>query len=306
MFKNASFYAFCIIFLFLSSCVSKDKYTELESSLWYTETQLGDRNDAVSDLQARNYDLQSENAELSGTVEGMAHNLDRARSDIREKEDAIGELTDNLGQAESVISQQKSTMGSLRANLGEAQSDIQEKDSDIGRLRLDLGRTQEVVREKERTILELDRTRRLIEYSLREQIAQKDVKIEEIEGKLKVTFVDKILFDSGSTKVKEKGQEVLMTLAESLAADTDNMIVVEGHTDDVKIRWPLAERFPSNWELSTARAASVVRFLQEEANIKPERLTATGYSFHRPIAANDSEESRNQNRRIEIILIPNR
>ena len=95
-----------------------------------------------------------------------------------------------------------------------------------------------------------------------------------------------------------------MTLAEVLVADTNNTIVVEGHTDDVEIGYPLRERFPSNWELSTARAASVVRFLQEQANIKPERLTATGYSFHRPIAANETKEARSQNRRIEIILVP--
>ncbi|NIO08253.1 MAG: OmpA family protein [Deltaproteobacteria bacterium] len=183
---------------------------------------------------------------------------------------------------------------------------IQEKDSNIARLRTDLGRTREEVREKERTIMELDRTRREIEHSLKKQIAQKDVRIEEIEGKLKVTFVDKILFDSGSTQVKEEGQQALMSLAESLVANTDETIIVEGHTDNVKIAYPLAERFPTNWELSTARAASVVRFLQEEASIEPERLTATGYGYYRPVAPNDSEESRRQNRRIEIILTPSR
>ncbi len=304
MLKNASFYALCVLCIFLSSCVSKSKYTELENSFRNTETQLNAKNEALWDLRDRHDELDNENAELSGTVRGMTHNLNQARSHIRQKEDAIGELTNNLGQAESVISRQQSAMGSLRANLGEAQSAIRNKETNIGILRTDLGHTREVVREKERTILELDRTRREIEYNLKDQIAQKDVRIEEIEGKLKVTFVDKILFDSGSTKVKEKGQQVLLTLAKTLVTDQDNTIVVEGHTDDVKIGWPLQERFPSNWELSTARAASVVRFLQEQADIEPERLTATGYSFHRPIAANESDEARSQNRRIEIILIP--
>ncbi len=304
MFKIASFYALCILCIFLSSCVSKDRYMELETSMRNTESQLKDRNEALWDLQDRNDELHGEKAQLSGTVEEMTHNLDQARSDIREKQNAIGELTDNLGQAKSVISQQKSTMGNLRTDLGKAQSAIQEKDTNIGKLRHNLGRTQEVVREKDRAISELDNTRREIERSLKEQIAQKNVKIEEIEGKLKVTFVDKILFDSGSTEIKEKGQEILLTLAESLVADTNNTIVVEGHTDNVEIGWPLRERFPSNWELSTARAASVVRFLQEQANIEPERLTATGYGFHRPIAANETEGERSQNRRIEIILIP--
>ena len=304
MLKNASIYALCVLCIFLSSCVSKSKYSELENSLRNTETQLNAKNEALWDLRDRHDELDNENVELSGKVEGMTHNLSQARSNIRQKEDAIGELMNNLGDAESVINRQQSTMGSMRSNLGDAQSTIRERDNNIGNLRTDLGRTREVVLEKELTILELDRTRREIEHNLKDQIARKDVRIEEIEGKLKVTFVDKILFDSGSTKVKDKGQEVLLTLAESLVTDPDNTIVVEGHTDDVKIGWPLQERYPSNWELSTARAASVVRFLQEQADIEPERLTATGYSFHRPIAANESDESRRQNRRIEIILIP--
>jgi len=280
MFKNASFYTLCIICLFLSACVSKGRYTELETSL---NTQLKEGNESFSDLQARHNELQSEKEQLLATIEDLKLDLGQARFDIRQIEILIDELTLSLGKAQSVIWQ---------------------KDSTIGKLRLDLGLTQAVVREKEDTISELDRIRREIETSLKEQIARKDVKIEEIEGKLRVTFVNKVLFDSGSTRIKDRGKEVLSTLAESFGADTDQTIVVEGHTDDVEIGWPLRERFPSNWELSTARSATVVRFLQQEANIKPERLTASGFSYYRPVAPNDTEEKRSQNRRIEIILVP--
>ena len=279
MFNNASFYTLCIICLFLSACVSKDKYMELETSL---NAQLKERSESLSDLQARHNELQSEKEQLLATIEDLRLNLGQARSNIREKQNIIEELTLRIGEAQSVIRQ---------------------KDDTIGELRLDLGLTQAMIREKENTISELDKTRREIETSLKEQIAQKDVKIEEIEGKLRVTFVDKILFDSGSTKIKDRGKEVLLTLVESFGADTDKTIVVEGHTDDVVIGYPLRERFPSNWELSTARAASVVRFLQEKANISPERLTASGFSFYRPVAPNDTD-TRSQNRRIEIILVP--
>jgi len=279
MLNNALFYTLCIICLFLSACVSKDKYMELETSL---NAQLKERNESLSDLQARHNELQNEKEQLLATIEDLKLNLGQARSDIREKQNIIEELTLRIGEAQSVIRQ---------------------KDDTIGELRLDLGLTQAMIREKENTISELDKTRREIETSLKEQIAQKDVKIEEIEGKLRVTFVDKILFDSGSTKIKDRGKEVLLTLVESFGADTDQTIVVEGHTDDVKIGYPLRERFPSNWELSTARAASVVRFLQEKANISPERLTASGFSFYRPVAPNDTD-TRSQNRRIEIILVP--
>lgn len=145
---------------------------------------------------------------------------------------------------------------------------------------------------------------RKIERDLKEQIANQEVKIEEIEGKLKVTFVDKILFSTGSASINEKGQDTLLRVTESLREQKERSILVEGHTDNVPIGIGLQNRFPSNWELSTARATSVVRFLQDAGNIEPERLSACGYSYYRPVASNDSEEERSQNRRIEIILAP--
>ena len=300
MFNNAAFYTLGIICLFLSACVSKDKYMELETSL---NAQLKERNESLSQLQARNNDLRSEKEQLLATIKDLKLNLGQARSDIQQKTIILEELTLSLGKARSDIQQKAIILEELTLSLGKVQSVIRQKDSTIGELRRDLGLTQAMVRQKENTISDLDKIRGEIETSLKKQIAQKDVKIEQIEGKLRVTFVDKILFDSGSTKIKDRGKEVLITLAESFGADTDKTIVVEGHTDDVEIGYPLRERFPSNWELSTARAASVVRFLQEKANISPERLTASGFSFYRPVVPND-KDTRSQNRRIEIILVP--
>ena len=173
-------------------------------------------------------------------------------------------------------------------------------------LKFELKEEKRAVQQKETVISELERTRRDIETSLKDQIAQKDIKLEEIEGKLKVTFIDKILFDSGSVTVKEKGREVLLKLADSFRDEKNQTIVVEGHTDDVQIGGVLLDRFPSNWELSTARASAVVRFLQEKGKIEPERLTASGFGFYRPVSSNETEEGRSQNRRIEIILAPMR
>jgi chemotaxis protein MotB len=180
-----------------------------------------------------------------------------------------------------------------------------QKDSIVG-LQNELEKERTVVQQKDKKISDLERTRAEIETSLKDQIAQKNIKIEEIEGKLKVTFVDKILFDSGSTKIKPKGKEVILTLSDSFKDNIKQSIVVEGHTDDVQIGSVLQERFPTNWELSAARATSVVRFLQEKGTIAPERLTASGFSFYKPVDTNETEEGRKQNRRIEIILIPER
>jgi chemotaxis protein MotB len=95
-----------------------------------------------------------------------------------------------------------------------------------------------------------------------------------------------------------------MTLAKSFKENKNQQIAVEGHTDDVPLGAGLRTNFPSNWELSAARAAAVVRFLQKEGGLEPQRLSVRGYSYYKPIASNDNEEGRRQNRRIEIILKP--
>jgi chemotaxis protein MotB len=183
---------------------------------------------------------------------------------------------------------------------------IEAQKNTIKSLETELEKERSVVQQKEKKISDLEKTRAEIETSLKEQIAQKNIKIEEIEGKLKVTFVDKILFDSGSVQIKPKGREVILTLADSFKDKKGQKIVVEGHTDDVQIGAALQDRFPTNWELSAARATSVVRFLQEKGAIGPERLTASGFSFYKPVDTNETDEGRKQNRRIEIILIPER
>lgn len=194
----------------------------------------------------------------------------------------------------------------LQAQIDKLQSENKGLLESIEGLKLELKQEKMAIQQKEEEISEIDRTRQEIETSLKKQILQKDIKIEEFEGKLKVTFVDKILFDSGSVTIKQIGQEVLLRLADSFRDNEAQNIVIEGHTDDVQIGSVLQERFPTNWELSTARATAVVRFFQEKGDIEPERLTASGFSFYRPVDSNETEEGRKQNRRIEIILIPKR
>jgi chemotaxis protein MotB len=129
--------------------------------------------------------------------------------------------------------------------------------------------------------------------------------LEELTGKIKVTFIDRILFNSGGIKINEEGKQLLLKLAKSLKHNNQN-IIVEGHTDNVSIGPELRKEYPTNWELSAARSAAVVRCLTEKGNIEPQRFTLSGYSFYKPVASNETEEGRHQNRRIEIILTSQR
>jgi chemotaxis protein MotB len=118
-----------------------------------------------------------------------------------------------------------------------------------------------------------------------------------------VTFVDKILFDSGSAVIKPAGKSALKKVASSLKDMSSHFVNVEGYTDDQAIGKATARKFPTNWELSTARATSVTRFLQE-SGVPPERLYAVGGAMYHPVAANDSSVNRAANRRVEIVLTP--
>ena len=173
-------------------------------------------------------------------------------------------------------------------------------------LQVSLEESQSTIDKQKKVIRDLHATRTKIESSLKKQIENQEIKLEEIEGKLKVTLVDKILFDTGKVEIAKRGKEVLLELADTLRENKDQNIVVEGHTDDVPIGLGLIEKYPTNWELSATRAVGVVRFLQEKGWLEPERLTATGYSYYKPVASNDTPEGRRQNRRIEIILVPKR
>ncbi|MEX1328749.1 MAG: flagellar motor protein MotB [Desulfobacterales bacterium] len=171
-------------------------------------------------------------------------------------------------------------------------------------LRLELKKKESVIELQGQVIQLLDDTKKTIETSLKDQIAAQEVEVIEAANKLKVIFVDKILFDSGKAEINPKGQELLRVLAMSLAENNNHNIVIEGHTDNVPLSAYLMKRFPGNWELSTARASAVAHFFEETGAIDPQRLSACGYSYHRPVAANDTTEGRRQNRRIEIVLEP--
>ncbi len=128
-------------------------------------------------------------------------------------------------------------------------------------------------------------------------------------GKLKVSFRKgqmvlelpaEILFPSGRGNLSKKGKEALAEVADVLSEFKDRRFMIAGHTDNQKIRTP---RFPDNWHLSTARAVSVVEFFIDKG-FAPENLAAAGYGEFDPVAANDTDEGRAQNRRIEIILVP--
>ena len=173
--------------------------------------------------------------------------------------------------------------------------------TEIADLRVQVARCEKAA-EASRRITERFRAREAeLRSRLQSELANRDVEIERLKDQLTVRVLDRILFRSGSAVILPAGQQVLDKLANVLK-ETDDLIRVEGHTDNVPIGERLKDRYFSNWELSAARAAAVVRYFQYGHSIDPVRLEAVGYSEYRPVAPNDSDANRQRNRRVSIEL----
>jgi chemotaxis protein MotB len=142
-----------------------------------------------------------------------------------------------------------------------------------------------------------------LEDDLKKKLADQDVVISRLKDQLKVTVASEILFPSGSAELAPAGADVLRKVA-AAANQSQDEVRVEGHTDSDPIAPVLAQYYPSNWELSTARAAVAVRTLQATGMVPAERLAAVGYGDSHPVAPNDTPEGRAKNRRVEIIFKP--
>lgn len=150
---------------------------------------------------------------------------------------------------------------------------------------------------------ELTRAKQLLEQKLGQEINDKQIKLQMMEKGLVITVVGDLLFDSGKAAIRPEAYSLLEKVSSVLK---DNMaqfnVGIEGHTDNVPIK---ASGWKSNWELSSARALSVLHYLVTDQGVSPERLSAIGYGEYRPVDSNDTKDGRGQNRRVEIVILPN-
>lgn len=207
------------------------------------------------------------------------------RPRVRELEDARREA--------SLCVQERSALKGRVLDLESMLGDLQKESADL----------EAAIREKEELLAKAQATQDEIVASLQQEIADGQIQVERLRGQLKVDVVDEILFDSGEADLKPGGKAVLQKLAAVLAG-AGRLVRVQGHTDNVPITGRLAQTYPTNWELSAARAVNVVRFLHEESGLDPTQLSATAVSEYQPRSPNDTPEGRQRNRRIEILLEP--
>ena len=190
--------------------------------------------------------------------------------------------------------------GELGRSISELRQRISALETENARLAQELADAQKAREEKVR---EVSSTYEQLVAKMKGEIDKGQVTISELKGKLTVNMVEAILFDSGRAEVKPEGLIVLGKVIEILKTVNDKAIRIEGHTDNKPIVGPLTQRYPTNWELSAARAINVARYLQKQG-IEPGSLSSAAFGEFKPVADNASFEGRAKNRRIEIVLVP--
>jgi len=233
--------------------------------------------------QSRANALQTQSSQMQSQLDDLARQKGALADDLKASKDENAKLSSALQSNKSELTRK---VGELTGENAALQQKL---------------RDAEQARQEE--LAKMQNAQDQLVNGLKSEIAAGEVQVQQLKGKLSVNMVDKILFPSGSAQLKPSGEKVLFKIAEVLKKVQDKDIRIEGHTDNVPIGGALEEKFPTNWELSTARATTVVRYLQDKAGIDPRRLIAAGYSEYHPAAPNDTEQGRAANRRIEIALV---
>lgn len=250
-----------------------------------------------ADTLTRNLgDLQQRYTKLSADNAALKDNFDRLTAEASGLKKDKQSLTTDKQQLEDLL---KAKSDTLSKNISELRQKVAELEGENKKLREDIAQIQRV---KEEKVKEVSGTYEKLLANMKNEIAQGQVTISELKGKLTVNMEAAILFDSGKADVKPEGLDILVKMVETLKGVTDKAIRIEGHTDNVQIIGALTRTFPTNWELSAARAINVARYLQQQG-IDPANLSAAAFAEYKPVADNGTREGKAKNRRIEITLV---
>lgn len=276
-------YLMLIVFIALgiSSCVSTKKYSSMQRSL-------------EQDLAATNSLLKDCNDDLNDYIK----KLSTSSTTLTLREEQLGDLRLQLADVKAQRDKQVTQVGDLAVlsqsandNIKQTLNQLQQKDNYIHLLHAAKSKADSI-----NLALAIN-----LKSVLQDGIDDKDVEIKVDKTVVFINLSDKMLFESGSFKLTSRANEVLEKIARIVESRPEFEVMVEGYTDNVPIKTPGME---DNWDLSVKRATSVVRVLQEDFNIDPNRLIAAGRGEYNALASNETAEGKATNRRTRIIILP--
>ena len=234
--------------------------------------------------------LRTDSARLANQVADLQGQIASQQNQINGYQNDIASLNGQVANLSSLSSNKQNQLDNSRKTLADQQARLQQQQARLQHLQslLDAQKQQsEEIRKKMADALS--------------GFSSNELTVTQKNGKVYVSMQENLLFPSGSAVVSQKGVDALAKLATVLNANPDIQIEVQGHTDSIPIKY----KFQDNWELSTARANSIVRILVNQYKVNPQNVISSGHSQYDPVAPNSTPEGRAQNRRTDIILSPN-
>ncbi|CAH0997968.1 Peptidoglycan-associated lipoprotein [Emticicia aquatica] len=275
----------------MTSCVTKKKLTDLQSLYDKSESDLVKCGDSVQDYKDRL-------DRMSKSQQDTENQRNISTSTIQERDMQISDLKVQILDYKNLRDKQLDAVGNLtvlskeaNANIDKTLSQLANKDKYIYLLMAARTKADSI-----NLALAVNLT-----SVLRNGIEDKDVEIKIDKTVVMINISDKMLFSSGSTKISTRANTVLEKIALIIKSRPELEVMVEGYTDDVSIN---TDCIVDNWDLSAKRATSVVRVMQQNFNIDPNKLIAAGRGQYNILASNMTDEGRTKNRRTRIILMP--
>lgn len=277
---------FCVVALLaptLSGClVLRSKYRALEAEQIALQAELDDAHAAHVLATGEADAAATSSAELQAELNALFDELDTAEGSVRDAMQQIAEYRRLLAERTT----------QLEAAMALADTSSSETAELMARLE-ELGALEAELAERNRLYDDL-----ISRFDALITAGTLDVTFE--RGRMVINLAQDVLFEAGSAELGEMGVETITSLAGVLSTIGEQELQVEGHSDNVPIS---TRRFPSNWELSAARALAVVHVLTD-GGVTPERLSGAGFAEFRPVADNETDAGRQDNRRIEIVILP--
>ncbi len=235
-------------------------------------------------------------AELQQVYRSLSQENSALKAKFRRlTEDSAGLAADKM-QLEGLL---KAKSDTLSKNISELRQKVAELRVENGTLSDEVAALQKV---KEEKAAEVSRIYEKFIEALKDEIAQGQLTVSELKGKLTVNLEAALLFEGEKSTMKPEGVAILNKIIPTLKGIGTRWVKVEGHTDNVLVAGELARLYPSNWELSAMRAITVTRYFQDQG-VDPKNLSATACAEHRPVAENSAKEGNSKNHRIEISLV---
>lgn len=239
---------------------------------------------------------------LLAQKDSLSGGWDQAKVKIESLEEEIARLKADTGRIGSQVRDLQARLQSLDANYAALRAN---SSSEINKLSENLRKREARLTEVESILRKRDEATNALKEKLQKALLgfqQSGLSVDIRNGKVYVSLTDKLLFNTGSIIIDDKGKTALKELAKVLQTQPEINISVEGHTDNQRV--VNLGQIKDNWDLSVLRATSVVRYLTETEKIDNGRITATGKGEFQPIETGSTPEARSRNRRIEIVLSP--